>query len=902
MKADEETNGQQEACANVQPSSTVSDKYANNEATSNPTKAAQTTDPKATYEAYLKAKSDGDVGEASKCFASIFCDLFARSQKDTDPMQGKTSESLVVINQTKEEIRLLLSELKSHYLKLKSSLMMNSIGGGLRQTSSVCTSPMLSPRVRMSSEDRTASRESLTKLDSQLRSTSKSFFYQQMFDNLSHHVRLDLLTHSIDACDNLLEKCRLMMLSITLFNETVANHAKQLIATLVGLTDETGKAATNVRPIVTLRQQAKSLLILDAIPLVLNLKDVELAQVDLDQLFERTIKFYSEHYVQNAANEYEPQELHEGLKKSVAARILGREIQSTLDESMEENILSTLIALSERYLKEVIADDGNLKEKLHDLRCAVANRQSKTTATFERVLEVIETIGLDDEIPENVLLSDTEHVNPPSVPVPVTPPPKGRGRPKKVQASVIVNPDEGMRKQQKAKAKVARFVFFSIMQHLLVNATQYFKQTRSRILMKFSIPPQLMASLDTIPKGSTARPSRGSSQTKKVKVEVKEVGSANIQSQKSSEPSPLESDESRRIDEAILKALNELRKCYEYLSRDSNRPICVLWRQIPKRLALNEQNWFKRMLIDLNILLGQYSEALDSLKPVLEPKVDCEGIVVKREQIDAETSTSTIMAGPSPITTVQLRFLVQAVACSIQLADKVVVFRNIEELLRRMRQVGLLANDENYSTGNILDDYMVLIGPQQDHLGFLFFDALSVIRYTVDTLMHSLRPQATSLSPTADSLVGHIIVMSQFDWPRELPIYEHCILWLRENKPKSTTPQCLSASTKFTYSEFFQHIFNPNIIEDFMALLNQGYTLDIKSAACPAQGTGNRSHNSSGSSTRSGKAITTRGVNKTFKEDLKIALIAQMKVSSILIPLDTISNFIQSTLIPFLAG
>lgn len=861
-------------------------------------------DPNVTNEIYMMAKSDGDVSEASKCFANMFNDIFMANGSGSP--KNHTNESSVVINQIKDEIRLLLNDLKSHHLKLKSS--QTPASAGIRQTNSVSQSPMLSPRLRMSSEDRAASRESLSRLDSHLHSKTTSFFYQQLFDNLPKDVKSSILDHSIDTCDNPLERCRLMMLSISIFSDSVSKYGSQLISTLTSLSEPDvatrKKLMSSCPPMVC--QYAKSLLVLDAIPLIFSAPESENLDFEIEELLSRTLSYYSEFYLENIASEYEFDELHEGLKKTIAARILGKENNSTADDSMEDNLVTVLNLLFDRYI-HLFSSDSDATNRLKNLRLLIADKSSQTVAS-DRIIELfksLELAGVPSSLIENPSKEKME-IND------VTPPPKARGRPKKSQTSVIVSPDNEM-KRHYYRAREANFVFYSIIQYMFVNCAKYLKQTRSRVLLKFDNPLSTLIESE-LARTSNQRTSRSkhlnndfsTSPSKKIKVEVSPAKSI-VHHQKDS---PLNSEQSKMMDLAMIRALSEAHKCLDFLDHEG----CIksLWSLLKSANAgpnFDELNWFNRITADSMIMTGQYEMAVETLDTIVYEKKD--EPLVKKGHIDAETSTLTIMTGSPPVGVYHLRALTQLISCHVQMLDKIETYQCIDELLSKIKQAGLLTNDENYSTGNIINEYMVIIQEQQS-LGFLFFDTLSIVRYCVDVLMEILRRHVVCLNSTSDTVVGHIIVLSQFDWPKETPIYVQCINWLRANKPKSTTPQCLSASTKFTYSEFFNYILNPNIIEDFMAMLNQGYTLDIKSShgsSFHSSSHQNRSSNSSsgslrgssiGSSTRSGKAITTRGVNKTFKEDLKIALIAQMKQSVQLVPLDLISEFIQSSLIPFL--
>lgn len=877
-------------------------------------------DPNVTNEIYIMAKSDGDVSEASKCFANIFNDLFLTPHNNEDDPKDQTVELMTVMNQMREETRILLGELKSHFLKLKS--LPAPAGLGSRQNTSLNPSPMLSPRMRMSSEDGFASRESISKLDiTSLHSSSKSLFYQQLFENLPEETKKNILNHSIETCDNPFEQCRLIMLSLSIFSDSITLYGTKLLKTLIDLSNPKGETKSDHKQQLStiMSHHAKSLLVLDAIPLVLNITSLANLDIDVDELFERTLDFYSKHCLEMSSTEYEINELHERVKRTITARILGTEQNSSAEEStFEYNVIFTLNLLSQRFLETLNNDD--LKQKLDALRKLVADRKNLSDR-FEQLQEIIDGLKLQDDLPDDILFAKVDSSGQPAV----TTPPKSRGRPKKhVQPSVIVSLDDEVRKNLLTKAREARYVFFSIVQHMFVNCTSYLKSTRSRILVNIENPLATQIETELASKSSSQRTSRsraglqqqaGENPAKKLKTEKQSNDRLGRGCLLNAE-SPLNSDQSKMLDANILASLSEAYKCTEYLNSD-HKTFTKLWQKFSTSNDLTQLQWYQQFSIDSLLLSENFSKAEETLENSFKRRnedEDDDDTDVKMDQ-STGTTTLTVMTSKS-IGVTDLRKLVQLISCHLQQTNKIETYEKIDELMNKMKHCGMFtSNNEQYHKGNSIEEYLVALKApsERDSLGFLFFDTLSMLRYCTDILMTILGKYTSQASAVNDSAIGHSIVLSQLDWPRECLVYDQCIAWIRANKPKSTTPQILSAATKFTYPEFFHYIRNPNIVEDFMALLCRGFTLDIKgNSTSPYQtnlnssqsstSSRNTSSNSTGvaTTTRSGKAITTRGVNKSFKEDLKVAMTLQMRSSSVIVSLDMISEFIQNALLPYL--
>lgn len=879
-------------------------------------------DPNVTNEIYIMAKSDGDVNEASKCFANIFNDLFLN--KSQSPAKTQSNELLSVLNQMKEEIKVLLIELSSQYLKLKSVPAPPTLS--TLQAQSHNPTPMLSPRLRLSSEDRVASRESVSRLDTHLHSLTKSLFYQQLFESLPEPTKRSILDHAIETTENLFEKCRLMMLVISVFSDSCSTYGSRLLRKLMELSTadqrlDEERQISCVSQASLMCHYAKSLLVLDAIPLVLNIIPVLQLDVDVEELYKTALNFYSEHCLETSAAEYEASELHEGVKKSRLAKshLSHLEHNSPADEAIEEHLLSTMSLLSQEFINSL--QDINEKELQNLQRLSINSKkyeeETASKTDTELLLELVKRLNLKDDIPDDVLFCNKDEGSS-SQPV-ATPPPKSRGRPKKVQQSVIVSVDDVIRKTLLNKSREIQFAFYSIVQHLFIKCAHHLKNSRSRILMNFQNP--LANQLETdFSKGVSQRSSRSKSNnsqaiessgtpTKKQKLESQSNKQLNdVGMEESSENDTISSNRQETPSPSLWSA----NLCFEFLN-SNHGSFTKLWQRFLTSSNAPELNWYRRFSIDQMMMLGQHEKVSELLEIVLDTKKN--DFEIKKDHSLNGTSTLTIMTGSPAVSVMELRNLIQLVSCNVQKSDKTKTFDRIDEFINKIRQIGLLAIEESTTNDENDDEYKIV--KEKEGLGYLHFDAPSMIRYCIDLFMDILGKFVMNSNIIADTSVGHTIVMSQFDWPRKCALYEHCLTWVRTHKPKSTTPQCLSAATKFTYPEFFQFIHNPNIIEDFMAMLIQGYTLDIKGfnnsteiipsnsqtrgfgASQSLSVTSSRGQ-SSGSTTRSGKAITTRGVNKSFKEDLKVALIAQMKSSTLITPLDTVCEFIQSSLIPFL--
>lgn len=868
-------------------------------------------------EEQIMARSNSDVAEAAKYFSSIFEQLFICDDALKDNV---ANEIMAVANQMKEEIRLLLNELKTQYLKLKSH------PDPLNTSSIRQAPPISSPRSRMSSEDRSVmGRDTISKLDSHLISHKKSCFYQELYDNLPQETRRDLIDYSINNCDNPFERCRLMMLAITLSNDCVKTYGPKQIHTLIELSEPTNQDKTSNSDktfqrstrAIGMCQYAKSMLVLDAIPLMFSLSESQDLDVNIEELLSITFKYYAEICLNTAANEFDLEELPENVEKCLTSVDLMK--PTLLEDHIEERVNLSINLIFDRFLQEFSTDPQAIKV-LKKVRETVTGEGLET---FEPMFQLLSELDLDVEIPESILFSSTRNdlASKKSQSSVATPPPKGRGRPKKAQAISIASPDDDLKRHLVASARKTVFIFNSYVQMFFMQSSQYLKSIRCMLPIDTRNPLAKAIKMELAKHQRRSRQSNSdtASPAKKHKGDNQEPEDG-IEMTVTSSSTSRES----RLREAYKKLKQEAKdsigKCEFWFNMTNSsktgspgaQSIDRLWKRFNFDTPnIDEMKWIKRIKADLLLFQGSYLEAVQVLQGFMS---NDRRDHIKKEDVNDERVLTVPVSSKSTVDVALLRAMMQSIFAYIQLEDNDNALNTIADLLVKIKQTGLAVSAED--SLHDMTFYCIEkreVEEEQDAKRIcdcLLMTVPSMVHYCVHMLMDILQCYVSHPTASSDLAIGHAIVLSQASWPRYSAVYERCIDWIRSNKPKSTTPQSISASTKFTYPDFFYFVQDPNILEDFMALLNDGYTLDIRgnqstSALVGGGGplsAGASSSRSSGSSTstRSGKAITTRGVNKSFKEELKVALVAQMKHSCAPVPLDLIIEFIQSPLIPFL--
>lgn len=121
--------------------------------------------------------------------------------------------------------------------------------------------------------------------------------------------------------------------------------------------------------------------------------------------------------------------------------------------------------------------------------------------------------------------------------------------------------------------------------------------------------------------------------------------------------------------------------------------------------------------------------------------------------------------------------------------------------------------------------------------------------YCVQLLITCFKEKAFKTSQPSDLLLGHMLVLMQYNWPKNEILFCDIINKIRRQE-------------SFAYSLFFNYVINIDILEEFAFLREEGrLTLDILPVSTKIL-----------AQTRT----VTRGVNKGVKEDFRAALERQV--------------------------
>lgn len=112
-------------------------------------------------------------------------------------------------------------------------------------------------------------------------------------------------------------------------------------------------------------------------------------------------------------------------------------------------------------------------------------------------------------------------------------------------------------------------------------------------------------------------------------------------------------------------------------------------------------------------------------------------------------------------------------------------------------------------------------------LFFIKFYASNILSYCIEVIISCLKDKFLLSVKPSDQGIGHLIVLTQYNWPKEADLFLKCIATIR--KPTSASPTTLA---KFFYPPFCDYIFNPDMLEEFMALVNSdGIIIELKEQA-----------------------------------------------------------------------
>ncbi|XP_074652222.1 integrator complex subunit 10-like [Tubulanus polymorphus] len=137
------------------------------------------------------------------------------------------------------------------------------------------------------------------------------------------------------------------------------------------------------------------------------------------------------------------------------------------------------------------------------------------------------------------------------------------------------------------------------------------------------------------------------------------------------------------------------------------------------------------------------------------------------------------------------------------------------------------------------------------HLWLLPCIDVEILPYCIEMLVSSLKEKAFSNKEYNDMCLGHMLVLLQYDWPKQQTLFDQAMTRIRSRG-------------SFTYNIFFNYIINIDILEEFAYVKTKEggkVTLDILpiSTKSIAQ-----------------QRTMTRGVNKGVQEDFHASLMKQV--------------------------
>lgn len=166
-----------------------------------------------------------------------------------------------------------------------------------------------------------------------------------------------------------------------------------------------------------------------------------------------------------------------------------------------------------------------------------------------------------------------------------------------------------------------------------------------------------------------------------------------------------------------------------------------------------------------------------------------------------------------------------------------------------------------------------------------------VLSYCIEIMVSCLKSTILLSLKPSDIGLGHLIVLSQYRWPKYVDLFMQCVSAIQlPLKPLPVGKASAQAAVhKFTYLEFFDYVFNPDILEEFMALAaDERLVLDLSAISNQTI------------KPMTTKSMTTRGVNKGAKEEVRVALVSQMRNSKSLVDntllIDFILNYMKQTM------
>jgi hypothetical protein len=210
----------------------------------------------------------------------------------------------------------------------------------------------------------------------------------------------------------------------------------------------------------------------------------------------------------------------------------------------------------------------------------------------------------------------------------------------------------------------------------------------------------------------------------------------------------------------------------------------------------------------------------------------------------------------------KLKAIIQIISASLMMVDKKLC------LGYSVMACEMLLDMKNNKSNNKNDSIEIHSNQEttssQRTLKFLPLSLIPVTDFVISSVIVILE-EIVQTTPS-DSLIGDLIVLSQYQWPKYSSLFRSMISLL--TRPLKELPSGRSAQPlihRFVYLDFSNLVFNPDILEEFMFLANMEVRLNMELKPSTP--------------TASSKSMTTRGVNKGVKEEVKTFLKEQIKAS-----------------------
>lgn len=240
--------------------------------------------------------------------------------------------------------------------------------------------------------------------------------------------------------------------------------------------------------------------------------------------------------------------------------------------------------------------------------------------------------------------------------------------------------------------------------------------------------------------------------------------------------------------------------------------------RLSQHIHLEEWPWFQSFLIESLIYQDQPKEAIAKLYKV------------------AETTTD-----PSTKNKVNL----QLASCFHSFGESSAACSKLLDVVCSLPEISVAASATPYHTPETLHR------KPERKLVFACYDRAEVLRFCMKTLITCFKDKVLMQFSRDDLALGHLIVMTQYDWPEEEPLFLKLL-------------DIIKKQGNFCYGLFFNYLINADMLEEFMYITTSnggGVTLDLLPTSTTQVGR---------------QRAVTRGVNKGAKEDLKLAMEKQM--------------------------